>query len=104
MQVNELKEKGNEALQKGDFNAAIKHYAEAIELDCENHVLFSNRSAAYCKAGKYEAALRDAEMCIRLKPDWAKGYSRKGAALEFLSQLRKAKQCYEDGKCKLNVP
>jgi len=67
-----LKAKGNAALQLENIEEAIKYYSEAIELSPDNHVIFSNRSAAYCKDQQYEKALQDAEAAIRLKPDWAK--------------------------------
>lgn len=67
-----LKDKGNAALQAGKFDDAIKYYTEAITLDSNNHVLYSNRSAAYAKAGKYVYALEDAEKTVQLKPDWGK--------------------------------
>jgi stress-induced-phosphoprotein 1 len=70
--VNVLKDEGNAALQNGKFQDAIKCYTEAIALDKNNHVLYSNRSAAYAKAGKYRPALEDAEKTIQLKPDWGK--------------------------------
>ena len=47
-------------------------YAEAIALDLNNHVLISNRSAAFVQLRKYEEALSDAEKVVELKPDWAK--------------------------------
>ena len=47
-------------------------YTEAIDLDPENHILYSNRSAAFAKAEKYDLALTDAEKTMELKPDWAK--------------------------------
>lgn len=72
LQVTVLKDKGNAALQANKFDEAIKCYTEAIELDNRNHVLFSNRSAAYAKAGKYAQALEDAEKTVQLKPDWGK--------------------------------
>ena len=67
-----LKDKGNAALQADKFDDAIKFYSEAIALDENNHVLYSNRSAAYAKAGKYRQALEDAEKTVQLKPDWGK--------------------------------
>jgi hypothetical protein len=36
---------------------------------------------------KTTKALADAEECIRLRPDWDKGYFRKAAALEVLDRL-----------------
>ncbi|PBC29915.1 Stress-induced-phosphoprotein [Apis cerana cerana] len=80
-----LKQKGNSALEEGRYEEAIKHYTEAIGLDENNHVLYSNRSAAFAKAGKYKQALEDAEKTVNLKPDWGKGYSRMGSALAYLA-------------------
>ncbi|XP_058798627.1 stress-induced-phosphoprotein 1 [Phymastichus coffea] len=96
-QVNALKGKGNKALQEEKFDDAIKFYTQAIELDGSNHVLYSNRSAAYAKAGKYSQALEDAEKTVSLKPDWAKGYSRKGSALAYLGRTEDAIEAYQNG-------
>lgn len=71
-QANQLKDKGNSALNAGNFTEAVKCYSEAITLDPSNHVLYSNRSAAHCKAGNYAEALEDAEKTVSLKSDWAK--------------------------------
>lgn len=95
--MNALKEKGNTALNEGNFWDAIKHYSQAIEVDPNNHVLFSNRSAAHAKAGNYQDALKDAETTVELKSDWGKGYSRKGAALAYLQRFDEAIACYEKG-------
>jgi len=96
-QVEELKSKANAAFASGKSDEAINLYTQAIALDDKNHVLYSNRSAAYAKSNKYEEALKDAEQCIALKPDFAKGYSRKGAALSFLKRYDEAITAYEEG-------
>ena len=67
-----MKNKGNAALQQNNIEEAIRYYGEAIECDKENHVLYSNRSAAYAKAEKYEEALTDADKAVALKSDWPK--------------------------------
>lgn len=92
-----LKEKGNAALQEGKFLEAVDFYGQGINLDSNNHVLYSNRSAAYAKAGEYLKALEDAEMTVKLKPDWGKGYSRKGSALAYLGRHKEAIEAYEEG-------
>lgn len=96
-QVALLKEKGNAALQSGNYDEAIKCYTDAIALDGNNHVLYSNRSAAYAKSEKYQQALSDAEKTVSLKPDWGKGYSRKGSALAYLGRYDEAIRTYEKG-------
>ena len=57
---------------EGDFLQAIDRYTEAITLNRNNHLLFSNRSAAYSRVGKFSEALDDAKRCHELKHDWPK--------------------------------
>lgn len=97
MSADELKNKGNAALQSEKYDEAIKFYSEAINLDPQNHILYSNRSAAFAKVAKYKESLNDAEKTISLKSDWPKGYSRKGAALELLGRYEDAVKVYESG-------
>ena len=54
------------------YDEAVKLYSDAIELEPGNHVLYSNRSAAYSKQECYVDALQDAESTIRIKKDWPK--------------------------------
>ena len=96
-QAAQLKDQGNAALAAGNLDEAVRLYSEALALDSSNHVLFSNRSAAYAKAGKYMEALKDAEKTVELKPDWIKGYSRRGAALSYLGRDIEAEKAYEEG-------
>ena len=56
-------------------------FSQAIELDPSNHVLYSNRSGAYASLKDWQKALEDANKVTEIKPDWAKGWGRKGTAL-----------------------
>jgi len=85
--AEEEKKLGNDALNKGDTQGAINHYSEAIKHDPNNHILYSNRSAAYVKLVNYQKALEDGNKTVELKPDWSKGYSRVGLAYFYLKKL-----------------
>eukprot|EP00958_Prasinococcus_capsulatus_P027652 scaffold5769_cov402-Prasinococcus_capsulatus_cf.AAC.1 len=92
--AQQAKERGNEAFTKGEYGKASTQYSMAIRLDPGNHLYISNRSGAYCAMGNFEKALEDANTCIKLKPDWAKGYSRKGAALVGMGQAGEGVKSY----------
>ncbi|KAK4537896.1 hypothetical protein CDCA_CDCA14G3921 [Cyanidium caldarium] len=91
------KQRGNEAFAAKRYDEAIEHFSRALTHDDTQHVLYSNRSAAYASKGAYAEALADAERCVALAPDWVKGYSRKGAALLGLGRLAEARAAFEDG-------
>ena len=57
MSAEELKAKGNAALQGGQVKEAIEFYSQAIGKDSKNKVYFSNRSAAYMKSEDFRSAL-----------------------------------------------
>ncbi|CAJ1328321.1 unnamed protein product [Effrenium voratum] len=93
----EAKAKGNAEFQAKNYKEAIKHFTEAIKHDPSDHVFFSNRSACYASLEQYDKALEDGTECVRLKPDWAKGYTRKGLAEYFLSKYDNAADTYKAG-------
>jgi stress-induced-phosphoprotein 1 len=105
-------------MSAGDFKTAVEHYTKAIQHDAQNHVLYSNRSAAFASLKQYGPALDDAEKTVQLMPNWSKvhlllsilvvkeldldesklqGYSRKGAALCYLGRYEDAKAAYAAG-------
>ncbi|KAF7090206.1 hypothetical protein CFC21_092997, partial [Triticum aestivum] len=95
--ADEAKAKGNAAFSAGRFEEAAGHFSDAIALAPANHVLYSNRSAALASIHRYSDALADAEKTVELKPDWAKGYSRLGAAHLGLGDAASAAAAYEKG-------
>ncbi|CAD5196981.1 unnamed protein product [Musa acuminata subsp. malaccensis] len=93
----DAKAKGNAAFAAGRFEDAIRHFSEAIDLAPANHVLYSNRSAAYASLQRYDVALADARKTVELNPGWAKGYSRLGAAHLGRGDADQAVAAYEKG-------
>lgn len=107
----QFKKEGNQFFAAGDYVRAVAAYNKAIKADPENGVLYryvcarmlcrfqgftpyvasvsddlacSNRAASFIHLQKEVKAIKDAEQAILLKPDWAKGYFRKGTALVAL--------------------
>uniref|UniRef100_A0ACD5ZGZ8 Uncharacterized protein n=1 Tax=Avena sativa TaxID=4498 RepID=A0ACD5ZGZ8_AVESA len=95
--ADEAKAKGNAAFSAGRFEEAAGHFSDAIALAPGNHVLYSNRSAALASIHRYSDALADAKKTVELKPDWAKGYSRLGAAHLGLGDAASSIAAYEKG-------
>ena len=95
--ADELKKLGNDAFSAGRYSEAVEHFTKAAAIDPTNHVFYSNRSAAYAGLGAFDNALLDAERTVSYKPDWPKGFSRKGAALYGLKRFNDAIEAYEAG-------
>ncbi|RVX65901.1 hypothetical protein B0A52_10265 [Exophiala mesophila] len=91
-----LKAEGNKAFAAKDFKTAVEKFSQAIELDPTNHVLYSNRSGAYASLREWQNALDDANKTTEIKPDWAKGWGRKGASYHGLGDLIGAKDAFEE--------
>ncbi|KAI9772348.1 MAG: Hsp90 cochaperone [Candelina submexicana] len=91
-----LKAEGNKAFAAKDFKGAIDKFSQAIEIEPTNHVLYSNRSGAYASLKDFDNALEDATKTTEIKPDWAKGWGRKGAALHGQGDLVGSKDAYEE--------
>lgn len=96
-QMAAAKERGTKAFRKKDFAGAVKAYTEALAIAPDDHGLFSNRSAAYGALEQYKESWLDAKECVRLRPDWPKGYARLGFSLSHLFRLEEAKKAYETG-------
>lgn len=96
MSSEEYKQQGNTAFQAKQFEEAVAAFSKAIETaPAPNHVLYSNRSAAYVSMGKFLEGLQDAEECVKINPTWAKGFNRVGAAQLGLGDYESASKAYE---------
>ncbi|CAM0949047.1 unnamed protein product [Alopecurus aequalis] len=86
-----LKDQGNEQFKSGSYLKAAALYTQAIKLDPDNAALYSNRAAAFLQLVKLNKALADADTTIKLKPEWEKGYFRKGCVLEAMEQYEEVR-------------
>ena len=98
----EAKEKGNAFFKEQNFPEAVKMYTDAIKrgppaVNPECYKIYSNRAACYTKLMSMNEALKDANQCIELAPDFAKGYSRKGTVQFFMKEYNKAMETYQLG-------
>lgn len=94
LKVEHLKQQGNACVREKKYQKAMLHYSQAIKLDPKNYSLYSNRSFTFLMLERYRDALNDALMTIRLKPDWSKGYFRKGEVELKLSSYNEALESY----------
>lgn len=76
--VIKLKEKGNSCVREEKYEEAIFHYTHALKLDPNNYSIYSNRSLAFLRMQQYYFSMEDALQTIKVAPEWAKGYFRKG--------------------------
>lgn len=96
-QAEKHKAQGNEFFSQKKYHEAAHCFTEAIDLNSENHVYYSNRSACYANLGEYDKALVDAQICVDLNPEWAKGYLRRGLAEFYLGKYEQAEVSYKRG-------
>jgi len=92
-----LKGKGNEAMKKKDYNAAVDFYTQALNQIPLNPIYLSNRAAAYSGMGKHEEAKNDAEMAVAADPKYSKAWSRLGLAKYVLGDAQGAMEAYKAG-------
>eukprot|EP00268_Persea_americana_P021905 TRINITY_DN2179_c0_g1_i1.p1 TRINITY_DN2179_c0_g1~~TRINITY_DN2179_c0_g1_i1.p1 ORF type:complete len:328 (-),score=56.19 TRINITY_DN2179_c0_g1_i1:545-1528(-) len=90
-----LKDQGNEFFKTGNYLKAAALYTQAIKQDPSNPTLYSNRSAAFLHLVKLSRSLADAETTITLKPQWEKGYFRKGCVLEAMERYDDAVAAFQ---------
>ena len=83
-EADQLREKGNQAVQSNMFEKALDLYSSAIALSSSDYRLFSNRALCHLKLGQPLKALDDCQKCLSLKPFYSKALQRKAWALQDL--------------------
>nr|XP_045362754.1 tetratricopeptide repeat protein 12 isoform X2 [Camelus bactrianus] len=90
-----LKEKGNEAFIRGDYETAILCYSEGLEKLKDMKVLYTNRAQAYIKLGDYRKALVDCDWALKCDEKCTKAYFHMGKAHLALKNYSVSRECYQ---------
>nr|XP_020767586.1 tetratricopeptide repeat protein 12 isoform X2 [Odocoileus virginianus texanus] len=90
-----LKEKGNEAFVRGDYETAILCYSEGLEKLKDMKVLYTNRAQAYIKLGDYRKALVDCDWALKCDEKCTKAYFHMGKAHLALKNYSESRECYQ---------
>ncbi|KAL6450639.1 PPT1 Serine/threonine-protein phosphatase T [Candida maltosa Xu316] len=91
----QLKDKGNKLLKDHKFDEAIQAYTDAIELDPNNAIFYSNRAQVHIKLENYGFAIQDCDKAIAIDPNFLKAYYRKGVSLMAILQHKQAQQNFK---------
>lgn len=86
--IHTKKVEGVKLFNQGSYEEAIKVFESILLMnpndemyfldECLMNSVFSNMSSCYLRLKNYSKAMEYAEICIKLKPKWPKGYYRKG--------------------------
>ncbi|KAJ1643057.1 hypothetical protein LPJ64_005135 [Coemansia asiatica] len=89
--AEEWKEKGNAEFKEQNWNKALEYYRNGLGYDLYNPKLHSNACLTLVKLKRFTQALKYAEQCILLEPNWVKGYYLKGLILSSESKIEQAR-------------
>ena len=85
---------GEEQLSRGKHSVALPFFEEAAKLDPQCALYHSNLSHTYLCLRKFQPATKAAEKVISLRPQWHKGYQRKGEVLHQEGKYQEAAQIF----------
>ncbi|XP_039815806.1 putative ankyrin repeat protein RF_0381 isoform X2 [Panicum virgatum] len=92
-----FKSQASKAFKLKNYDLASKLYGLAID-HAPDATLYSNRSLCRLQMGDGEGALSDAYKCRTMRPDWAKGCYRQGAAHMLLGEHKQAHDALLDAQ------
>ncbi|XP_040181946.1 tetratricopeptide repeat protein 12 [Rana temporaria] len=93
--ANALKEMGNEAYAKGDYETAIQRYSEGLEKLRDMTVLYTNRAQAFIKLQKYHNAITDCEWALKCDGKCLKAHVHMAKAFLGLKKFEEARTWYQ---------
>ncbi len=87
--------RGNEFVDKGDFDAAITIFTETVRKNPGMPEVYRRRGGAYVRKSDFDKALDDFNEAIRLDPKYASAYVGRGGAYMAKREFDKALTDYD---------
>jgi DnaJ homolog subfamily C member 7 len=88
--LDRMKEDGNKAYKNGNWDAAIKLYTDALNIDPTNRLtnskILQNRALCRTKLKQYDEAISDCDKAIGLDPSYVKARKTKAKAFGLASK------------------
>lgn len=81
---------GNEALGTGEFETAIEHYTNAIQIDGEFDEALNNRGVALIESGHPHEAIIDYNLALQIDPAYDECRLNRAYAYEQIGQFQNA--------------
>lgn len=76
--------------------STVKKNSEFITIhDTDLHIYYSNRAFGHMKLESYGCSIEDTNEAIKINPQYAKAYYRKGCSYLLLSNLKDAVDCFQ---------
>eukprot|EP00158_Paraphelidium_tribonemae_P004396 Partr_v1_DN26728_c0_g1_i4_m8762 putative Heat shock protein len=98
----QAKQAGNQLYKNKEFDAALKQYAKAWELDSSDITILTNKAAVYFEQGEYDQCIKTCDEAVEkgreIRADYkiiAKAYGRIGNAYLKKDDLESAIKFYE---------
>ncbi len=88
--ANELYNRGNYFMQKGQMDSAMSSFNMAIESDSTFYKAYHGRGTVYLAVNKFNEALKDYSTCIRQKFNYSEAFYGRGIAYLGLGKSDKA--------------
>ncbi len=100
--IEKIKNKANEIFKQKKYQEAIEEYTKVLEFDPQNKkfnsIILANRALCYQKLNKNTEALRDSNQSVKLNPNYARGYIKRGNVYMELKMYDDAKADFQKAK------
>ncbi len=89
---------GNMLAGEGKYDAAVKSYRQAIQMDPNSAEAYSLMGSALAQAGRYKDAEEALRKAVSLKPNYAEGYYYLGTFLKSQNRDSEAQEAFRKAK------